>query len=58
MITHTRCTEAAIRKEHPEALRVEGSRQVQLTPETPQDRVQAANGSKVKSPDVCYRTAQ
>lgn len=57
MITHTRHTETAIRKEHPEAIQVEGSRQAQLTPETPQERVQAANGSKAWSPDVCYRTA-
>jgi hypothetical protein len=57
MITHTRHSETAIRKEHPEAIRVEGSLQAQLTPETPQERVQAITGAKVRSPDVCYRSA-
>ncbi len=55
MVTHTRFTESAIKMEHPEALRVEGSRQVLLTPESPQERLTALRSAKAASPDVAYR---
>jgi hypothetical protein len=55
MLTRTRYTESAIKREHPEALRVEGSRQVLLTPESPQERLAAARNAKTSSPDVAYR---
>jgi hypothetical protein len=38
MATHTRFTEAVIRKEHPEAVRIGGSRELRLRPESPTER--------------------
>jgi hypothetical protein len=55
MLTRTRYTESAIKKEHPEALRVEGSRQVLLTPESPQERLTALRNAKASNPEVAYR---
>ena len=54
MTTHVRYSESAIKREHPEARRVEGSRQLLLTPESPQDKM-AARTAKMRSPDVAYR---
>jgi len=42
----TRVSERSIRQEHPEAIRVEDSRQVRLIPESPQERVQIARTSQ------------
>ena len=55
MLTRTRVTESAIKREHPEARRVEGSRQLQLTPESPQERMMAVTNGRVSEPDVRYR---
>jgi len=55
MLTRSRVTESAIRREHPEARRVEGSRQLQLTPESPQERMMAVSNGRVSEPDVRYR---
>jgi hypothetical protein len=55
MITHNRVSEKTIRQEHPEAIRVEGSRQLVLTPETSQERMLAAARTRNASPDVVYR---
>jgi len=55
MITRTRVSENAIRQEHPEAIRVDDSKQLMLTPETPQERMQAAAQTRHASPDVVYR---
>ena len=55
MTTHVRYSERAIKLEHPEARRVEGSRQLLLTPESPQERMVAARNSNAASPDVAYR---
>jgi hypothetical protein len=55
MITHNRVSEKTIRLEHPEAIRVEGSRQLVLTPETSQERMLAAARTRNASPDVVYR---
>ena len=38
MTTHRRLTRQAVQMEHPEAVPVEGSRQLLLTPETPEER--------------------
>ena len=42
MITRTRVSEKTIRQEHPQAIRVEESKQLVLTPETSLERMQAA----------------
>jgi hypothetical protein len=55
MITRTRVAEKTIRQEHPEAIRVEESKQLVLTPETPQERMLAAARTRNASPDVVYR---
>ena len=55
MLTRTRYTETVIKREHPEARRVEGSRQLQLTPESPQERMTAITNGRVSAPDVRYR---
>ena len=55
MITRTRASENTIRQEHPEAIRVDDSKQLMLTPETPQERTQAAARTRNASPDVVYR---
>ena len=55
MITRTRVSEKTIRQEHPQAIRVEESKQLVLTPETSQDRMQAAARTRNASPDVVYR---
>jgi hypothetical protein len=55
MITHNRVSEKTIRLEHPEAIRVEDSKQLVLTPETPQERTLAAARTRNASPDVVYR---
>jgi len=57
MLTRTRFTEAAIKREHPEARRVEGSRQLQLTPESPQEKLTAIKNGRVSEPDVVYRVS-
>ena len=55
MFTRTRVSEKTIRLEHPEAVRIDDSKQLLLTPETPQERVQATAGTRKDSPDVIYR---
>ncbi len=55
MITRTRVSEKTIRQDHPEAIRVEESKQLLLTPETLQERMQAAARKGSSSPDVVYR---
>jgi len=55
MLTRTRASEKSIRLEHPEAIRIDDSKQLMLTPETPQERVQAAARTRNGSPDVIYR---
>ncbi len=54
MLTTRRFTERDIRKEHPEAIRIDDSRQTVLTPETYQERVQASAAASHSSPDVRY----
>jgi hypothetical protein len=55
MITRTRVSEKTIRQEHPEAIRIEESKQLVLTPETSQERMLAAARTRNASPDVVYR---
>nr|WP_315489532.1 hypothetical protein [uncultured Rhodoferax sp.] len=55
MVTRTRVSEFKIRQEHPEAIRIEESKQLLLTPETPQERMLAAVKVRSGSPDVGYR---
>ena len=55
MVTRTRVSEIQIRQEHPEAIRIEESKQLLLTPETPQERLLAAVKTRNGSPDVSYR---
>jgi len=55
MLTRTRVTESAIKREHPEARRVEGSRQLLMTPESPQERMTAVTNGSDSAPDVRYR---
>ncbi len=55
MITRTRVSEKTIRQEHPEAIRVEESKQLVLTPETSQERMLATTRTRNASPDVVYR---
>jgi hypothetical protein len=40
-LTRYKCTEERIRKEHMEAIMVEGSREVRLLPETPEELAKA-----------------
>ena len=54
MLTTKRFTEKAIRQEHPEAIRVDDSHQTVFTPETQQERVQAAALARRVDPDVLY----
>lgn len=39
MTTFTRFTEEAIKREHPEAIRIDESREVRMVPETPMEKV-------------------
>lgn len=55
MITRTRVSENTIHQEHPEAIRIDDSKQLMLTPETPQERMQAAARTRNAGPDVAYR---
>jgi hypothetical protein len=55
MVTRTRISEESIRQIHPEAIRIDDSKQLILTPETSQERMQAAAKARVASPDVVYR---
>ena len=55
MTTRKRLTRQAVQVEHPEAVPVEGSRQLLLTPETPEERRLASARSRTSSPDVVYR---
>lgn len=57
MLTRQRFTERAIRLEHPEAIKVDDSREVLLTPETPQERQQATARARVAEPGVRYNLA-
>ncbi len=55
MTTFTRFTEEAIKREHPEARRIDDSRQVCLTPETPSERTLAQSKIQDSAPDVRYK---
>ena len=55
MTTHKRLTRQAVQVEHPEAVPVEESRQLLLTPETPEERRMASSVRRISSPDVVYR---
>ncbi len=55
MLTHRRFSEREIRLEHPEAIRVDDSRQTIFTPENQQERLQASEAATHSSPDVQYR---
>jgi ATP-dependent DNA ligase len=55
MITRTGVSEKTIRQEHPEAFWVEESKQLLLTLETLQERMQAAATKGSSRPDVVYR---
>lgn len=55
MLTTRRFDEREIRQEHPEAIRVDESRLTILTPENPQERLQARSAAAHSSPDVQYR---
>lgn len=55
MFTHRRFSEREIRQEHPEAIKVEESRQTIFTPENLQERQQASEAATHSSPDVQYR---
>lgn len=56
MLTTRRFTEKEIRQEHPEALRVDDSRQTVFTPETAQERLRAGSeAANSSSPDVRYK---
>ena len=57
MLTRTRVTERAIKREHPEARLVEGSRQLLMTPESPQERMTAVSNGRDGAPDVRYRVS-
>ena len=54
MTTTTRFTEAAIKREHPEAIRIDDSQQISFTPETPQERSLATSMRHKVHPDVSY----
>lgn len=55
MITRRRFSEREIRLEHPQAIKVEESRQTIFTPEKQQERLQASEAATHCSPDVQYR---
>jgi hypothetical protein len=55
MTTRKRLTRQAVQVDHPEAVLVEGSRQLLLTPETPEECRMANSRSRSSSPDVIYR---
>lgn len=55
MFTRQRFTERAIRLEHPEAIKVEESKEILLTPETPQEQQQVAARAHVVEPGVRYK---
>ncbi|MFO1264942.1 MAG: hypothetical protein U1E84_16700 [Rhodoferax sp.] len=55
MLTRRRFSEVEIRKEHPEAIRVDDSRVTICTPETPQERTQASRSATLGYPDIEYR---
>ncbi len=44
MTTFTRFTEEAIKREHPEAIRVDDSLQVRMAPDTPMEKVSSHFG--------------
>jgi hypothetical protein len=54
MLTTRRFTERDIRREHPEAIRVDESHQTVFTPETQQERMRASTEAAHSSPDVRY----
>ncbi len=54
MLTNRRFTERDIRREHPEAVRVDESLQTVFTPETLQERVRASADASRSSPDIRY----
>ena len=54
MFTRKRFTEGQIRKDHPEAIRVDGSEETVLTPETLQERQQAVAKARKAEPGVRY----
>lgn len=57
MVTRQRVSEHAIRLEHPEAIRVDGSEELVFTPETQQERLQAVAKARMAEPGVRYNLA-
>lgn len=57
MLTTQRYSESKIRKEHPEAVRVDGSEETVVTPETPLERVQLAIKARTAGPGERYNLA-
>jgi hypothetical protein len=57
MLTTKRFSEKQIRLEHPEAICVDGSQETVLTPETQQERLQAAAKARIAEPGVRYNLA-
>jgi hypothetical protein len=57
MLTRQRFSECKIREDHPEAIRVDGSEETVLTPETPQERQYATAMSRTAIPGVRYNLA-
>ncbi len=54
MTTFTRFTEETIRKEHPEAIRIDESQEIRLKPESPNERSAARSQNRRSVPDVGY----
>jgi hypothetical protein len=54
MLTTKRFSESKIREEHPEAVRVEDSKETVLTPETPLERLQSVVKARKAVPGVRY----
>jgi len=54
MLTTRRLSERDVRREHPEAIRVDDSHMTILTPENQQERQQAFAAAAQSSPDVHY----
>lgn len=50
MTTFTRFTEEAIRKEHPEAIRIDGSGEIRMKPESPTERSIAQSHNRRPAP--------
>ncbi|MGI9134401.1 MAG: hypothetical protein ACR2I0_10745 [Rhodoferax sp.] len=58
MTSSVRYSEKQIRQTHPEAIRIDESRQVRITPETPEEVFKAQAKARTSSPDVRYETGR